>query len=80
MDTEQYTMVVIGDEQYGYLEDAEVQIWDQNGMDESDAVSAPADIETVISTITVAELLHFYIKHGGKLHSNVDYNPNFEAR
>ena len=75
---EQHTMVVIGDEQYGYIEDAEIQVWSQKGMDMCDAYGEPADIETVISTISVGELLRFYIKNGGKFHKNADYNPNFE--
>jgi hypothetical protein len=80
MDNEHYTMIVIGDEDYCHIEDAEIQVWDQNGMDMSESYGRPADIETVVSTISLGELLRFYVKNGGKFQKNADYNPNFEVQ
>ena len=80
MDNEQYTMIVIGHEVFGYIDEAEIQIWNQTGIDDSEADGEPADIETVESTVSLNELIQFYLKNGGKFHSNPDYNPNFEGR
>lgn len=79
MDTS-HMFVVIGNEVFGSIDEAEIQIWNQTGIDDADADGEPADIETVESTVSLNELIQFYLKNGGKFHKNADFNPNFEGR
>ena len=72
--------VVIGADTFGYIDDAEIQIWNQTGIDDAEADGEPADIECVERTVSLNELVECFLRNGGKLYKNEDFNPNFEGR
>jgi hypothetical protein len=62
MDTENM-FVVVNDEAWGELNDAELQVWDADGTDEAYATGNPAEFERITHMVSLREVIEFYLKH-----------------
>lgn len=70
--------VVSEDESYFDMQSAHVEVWGEKGEDYADRTGNPPCSAAVKQSISVEDLVRFWMKYNGTLPMNEEFDPDYD--